>query len=203
MIVFHSRRNLIQANVIARNRDEAILMEGGHGFRVQGNRVRRNGGGITLGPGSGNVIAGNRVLRGSDGMGSRRDTATGSRTTSSFALATAVCGGMHTGANQLPTGKIKPPITRCDVWSARFTRERSVVRNHPRPWLDQAVLPAFARGQGAVAANRGHSVGTLIEHPGTARATRERSSARGRGLPRGSGSWRRQLSRRHLGTARR
>jgi parallel beta-helix repeat protein len=68
IVVFHSRRNLIQGNIIARNGEEGILMEGGHGFRVQGNRVRRNGGGITLGPGSGNVIAGNRVLRGSDGI---------------------------------------------------------------------------------------------------------------------------------------
>jgi parallel beta-helix repeat protein len=68
ILVDHSSHSLIQANVIARNREEGLLMEGGHGFRVQGNRVRRNGGGITLGPGSGNVIAGNRVLRGRDGI---------------------------------------------------------------------------------------------------------------------------------------
>jgi parallel beta-helix repeat protein len=68
ILVDHSSHSLIQANVIARNREEGLLMEGGHGFRVQGNRVRRNGGGITLGPGSGNVIAGNRVLRGSNGI---------------------------------------------------------------------------------------------------------------------------------------
>jgi parallel beta-helix repeat protein len=51
-----------------RDRDEAFLMEGGNRFRITRNRVVRNGGGITLGPGSRNVITRNRVSRGREGI---------------------------------------------------------------------------------------------------------------------------------------
>ena len=51
-LVERSRRNLIRGNVFSRNADEGILMEGGARFRVTGNRLVRNGGGITLGPGN-------------------------------------------------------------------------------------------------------------------------------------------------------
>jgi parallel beta-helix repeat protein len=63
-----SSRNLIKGNLFSRNADEAILMEGGDHFQVTGNRVVRNGAGITLGPGSRNVITRNRVFRGRDGI---------------------------------------------------------------------------------------------------------------------------------------
>jgi parallel beta-helix repeat protein len=63
-----SSRNLIKGNLFLRNRDEAFLMEGGNRFRITRNRVVRNGGGITLGPGSRNVITRNRVSRGREGI---------------------------------------------------------------------------------------------------------------------------------------
>jgi parallel beta-helix repeat protein len=63
-----STDNLIKRNFFSRNGDEAILMEGGEGFQVRRNRFLRNGGGITLGPGSHNVITGNHVERGRDGI---------------------------------------------------------------------------------------------------------------------------------------
>jgi parallel beta-helix repeat protein len=63
-----SSRNLIEGNLFLRNGDEGILMEGGERFRVTRNRFVQNGGGITLGPGSRNVIADNRVSRGRDGI---------------------------------------------------------------------------------------------------------------------------------------
>jgi parallel beta-helix repeat protein len=63
-----STNTLIKGNLMARNGDEGFLMEGGRGFRVKGNRLVRNGGGITLGPGSHNVITRNHVSRGRDGI---------------------------------------------------------------------------------------------------------------------------------------
>ena len=63
-----SSRNVIKGNLFSRNADEAILVEGGDHLRVTGNRVVRNGAGITLGPGSRNVISRNRVFRGRDGI---------------------------------------------------------------------------------------------------------------------------------------
>jgi parallel beta-helix repeat protein len=63
-----SSRNLIDGNLFLRNDDEGILMEGGERFRLTRNRFVRNGGGITLGPGSRNVIADNRISRGRDGI---------------------------------------------------------------------------------------------------------------------------------------
>jgi parallel beta-helix repeat protein len=68
LVAFESNRNVIEGNLFLRNDDEAILMEGGNRFRITRNRVVRNGGGITLGPGSRNVIIGNRVSRGRDGI---------------------------------------------------------------------------------------------------------------------------------------
>jgi len=58
---------LIMGNVFSRNRDEAILM-GGAGSQIRDNRVVRNGAGITLGPGTRNVITGNHVSHGRDGI---------------------------------------------------------------------------------------------------------------------------------------
>ena len=63
-----STGSLIKGNLVAQNGDEGLLMEGGKGFRVRANRFVRNGGGITLGPGSRNVITGNRISRGHDGI---------------------------------------------------------------------------------------------------------------------------------------
>ena len=63
-----STGSLIKGNLVAHNGDEGLLMEGGKGFRVRANRFVRNGGGITLGPGSRNVITGNRISRGHDGI---------------------------------------------------------------------------------------------------------------------------------------
>jgi nitrous oxidase accessory protein NosD len=63
-----STNGLIKGNVLARNGDEGMLVEDGDRFRVKHNRFVRNGGGITLGPGSGNVITLNRLSRVGDGI---------------------------------------------------------------------------------------------------------------------------------------
>jgi hypothetical protein len=63
-----STNSLIKGNLLAHNGDEGMLMEGGEGFRIRHNRLVRNGGGITLGPGSRNVITRNRVFRGHEGI---------------------------------------------------------------------------------------------------------------------------------------
>jgi parallel beta-helix repeat protein len=63
-----STNSVIKGNLVARNGDEGLLMEGGEGFRIRHNRLVRNGGGITLGPGSRNVITQNRVFRGHEGI---------------------------------------------------------------------------------------------------------------------------------------
>jgi hypothetical protein len=63
-----STNSLIKGNVLAHNGDEALLMEGGEGFEIRHNRLVRNGAGITLGPGSHNVIKRNYVSRGRDGI---------------------------------------------------------------------------------------------------------------------------------------
>jgi nitrous oxidase accessory protein NosD len=63
-----STNSVIKGNLVARNGDEGFLMEGGKGFRVKRNRLVRNGGGITLGPGSHNVIKRNHVFHGRDGI---------------------------------------------------------------------------------------------------------------------------------------
>jgi parallel beta-helix repeat protein len=68
IVTFESSRNVIKGNLFSRNDDEAFLMEGGDRFRVTRNRFVRNGGGITLGPGSRNVITRNRVSRGREGI---------------------------------------------------------------------------------------------------------------------------------------
>ena len=68
LVTFESNRNLIERNLFLRNDEEAILMEGGNRFRITRNRVVRNGGGITLGPGSRNVITRNRVSSGREGI---------------------------------------------------------------------------------------------------------------------------------------
>jgi parallel beta-helix repeat protein len=68
LLTADSTNSVIKGDVIARNGDGALLMEGGEGFRMRGNRVIRNGGGITLGPGSDNVITRNRVRGGGDGI---------------------------------------------------------------------------------------------------------------------------------------
>ncbi len=63
-----STNNVIKGNLLSRNGDEGFLMEGGAGFRIKRNRLVRNGAGITLGPGTRNVITRNRVFRGRDGI---------------------------------------------------------------------------------------------------------------------------------------
>ena len=63
-----STKTVIRGNLMSGNGGEGFIMEGGDGFRLQGNRIIRNGGGITLGPGSDNVITRNRVFRGGDGI---------------------------------------------------------------------------------------------------------------------------------------
>jgi hypothetical protein len=63
-----STKSVIKGNLSARNGDEGMLMEGGASFQIRHNRFVRNGGGITLGPGSRNVITRNHVFRGHDGI---------------------------------------------------------------------------------------------------------------------------------------
>jgi parallel beta-helix repeat protein len=64
----NSANNLIKRNVFSHNGAEAILLEGGESFQIRHNQVVRNGGGITLGPGSDNVIKRNHVSRARDGI---------------------------------------------------------------------------------------------------------------------------------------
>jgi large repetitive protein len=68
IVTIGSTRNLIKENLFSQNDDEGFIMEGGDHFRLRGNRFVRDGGGITLGPGSGNLIAHNRVSRVRDGI---------------------------------------------------------------------------------------------------------------------------------------
>ena len=49
-----STNSVVKGNVIAHNGDEGLLMEGGQGFQIRHNRFVGNG--LTLGPGSRNVI---------------------------------------------------------------------------------------------------------------------------------------------------
>jgi Right handed beta helix region len=63
-----SASSVVKGNLMARNGDEGFLMEKGDGFQLRRNTVARNGGGITLGPGSHNVITRNRVVRVHDGI---------------------------------------------------------------------------------------------------------------------------------------
>jgi parallel beta-helix repeat protein len=67
MHVVDSAANLIKGNVISRNTDMGILMEGDRN-QVRHNRCVRNGTCIIVGPGSRNVIAWNRVARGREGI---------------------------------------------------------------------------------------------------------------------------------------
>ena len=64
----HSSDALVAGNRVALSGDEAFLMEGGADFTLRNNHVLRNGAGITLGPGNGNVITRNLVLGGRDGI---------------------------------------------------------------------------------------------------------------------------------------
>jgi parallel beta-helix repeat protein len=66
LVTFESNRNLIKGNRFVRNADEGILMEGGERFQIRRNRFV--GDDITLGPGTRNVIAYNRVSRPNDGI---------------------------------------------------------------------------------------------------------------------------------------
>jgi parallel beta-helix repeat protein len=63
-----STNTLIKGNRMSRNGGEGLIMEGGEGFQIRHNRLVRNGGGITLGPGSHNVIKRNRIFRARDGI---------------------------------------------------------------------------------------------------------------------------------------
>jgi large repetitive protein len=63
-----STNGVIKGNLVAHNGDEGFLMEGGEGFQIRHNRLARNGAGITLGPGSHNVIKRNHLFRGRDGI---------------------------------------------------------------------------------------------------------------------------------------
>ena len=66
METFDSDRYLIKGNLFSRNDEEAILM-GGRDNQVRGNRLVRNGSGMSLG-GRGNVVAHNRIMGGHDGI---------------------------------------------------------------------------------------------------------------------------------------
>ena len=63
-----STNSVIKGNLVARNGDEGLPHGGGRGLSDKHNRLVRNGGGITLGPGSRNVITRNHVFRGHEGI---------------------------------------------------------------------------------------------------------------------------------------
>jgi parallel beta-helix repeat protein len=71
--VFDSRNGVIKGNVVSDSGDDGVFMKGGEGVRITHNRVVRNHGGITLWPGSHNVIKRNRVRRARDGFLVRGD----------------------------------------------------------------------------------------------------------------------------------
>jgi parallel beta-helix repeat protein len=64
----HSSDALIEGNLVSGSGDEGFLMEGGADFTLKNNRLVRNGAGITLGPGNGNVVSRNRIFGGRDGI---------------------------------------------------------------------------------------------------------------------------------------
>jgi hypothetical protein len=66
METFESDHYSIKGNLFSRNDEEAILM-GGRDNQVTGNRLVRNGSGMSLG-GRGNVVAHNRIVGGHDGI---------------------------------------------------------------------------------------------------------------------------------------
>jgi parallel beta-helix repeat protein len=71
-----SRENLFKANAVVANDDFGILLEGDRN-QVRGNRFARNGvAAIQLGPGSRNVIAGNRIRGDGEGIGIEKSRAT-------------------------------------------------------------------------------------------------------------------------------
>ena len=63
-----STNGVIKGNLMAQNGDEGFLMEGGEGFQIRHNRLIGNGAGITLGPGTRNVITRNHVSGGREGI---------------------------------------------------------------------------------------------------------------------------------------
>lgn len=63
-----SNRNLIKANLMARNGGQAFVLEGGTRNEIRRNRVVQNNAGIALSPGVRNIIAGNHVAGGRDGI---------------------------------------------------------------------------------------------------------------------------------------
>ena len=63
-----STNTVIRGNLMSRNGEAGIIMERGDGFRIRHNRLVRNHDGITLGPGSHNVITRNHVFGGGDGI---------------------------------------------------------------------------------------------------------------------------------------
>jgi parallel beta-helix repeat protein len=76
MHIEDSTRNLIKGNVLARNGDFGILLEG-DGNQLRGNHSVRDGvAGIQLGPGSRNVIAGNRIDGSGEGIGLEKSRGT-------------------------------------------------------------------------------------------------------------------------------
>ena len=98
MHIENSPRNLVKGNAFVRNGDFGILIEGDRN-QVLGNRFVRNGvAAIQLGPGSRNVIAGNRIAGGRRGdRESRGDGATWSPATWSCVRAmTASASGYRT-----------------------------------------------------------------------------------------------------------
>ena len=87
---------VVKGNLVAHSGDEGFLMEGGEGFQIRHNRLVRNGAGIALGPGSNNVIARNRVLRGRDdpllGFRGRADSPLGGRDREGRGIADRIAG---------------------------------------------------------------------------------------------------------------
>jgi parallel beta-helix repeat protein len=67
MHIENSTKNLIKRNLFADNPDFGIFLEA-DGNQVRRNRTIRNGTGIQVGPGSRNVVAGNRLSGGWDGI---------------------------------------------------------------------------------------------------------------------------------------
>jgi large repetitive protein len=63
-----SNRNLIKANLMARNGGQGFVLEDGERNQISRNRLARNGAGIAVSPGRHTVISKNRVLGGRDGI---------------------------------------------------------------------------------------------------------------------------------------
>jgi large repetitive protein len=140
MHVESSTHNLIKGNVVARNSDFGIFLEA-DGNQVRGNRSVGDGvAGIEVGPGSRNVIAGNRIHGGGEGIGIEKGRG-------NVVAGNVVVGVRHDG---IRLGMWNPPIG-----STRTVVRRNLVRDSGRDGFRVAERDSNALLVGNVARRSG------------------------------------------------